>query len=112
MRLDGLHHVTAITADVATNLNFYGRLLGLRLVWQGVNADDPQMRHIAYGDERGSPGSIVTFFDMPGVARGRPGAGMVHRLLIPGKRLLGAKPRTSSVCFRKRSTPWPCASAR
>src|SRR5258708_18657176 len=82
VRLDGLHHVTAITPDVATNLNFYGRLLGLRLVWQGVNADDPHMRHIAYGDERGSSGSLVTFFDMPGVARGRPGAGMVHRLLF------------------------------
>jgi glyoxalase family protein len=82
MKLDGLHHVTAITADIATNLDFYGGLLGLRLVWQGVNADDPEMRHIAYGDERGSPGSIVTFFDMPGVARGRPGAGMVHRLLL------------------------------
>jgi glyoxalase family protein len=52
------------------------------LVWQGVNADDPEMRHIAYGDERGSPGSIVTFFDMPGVMRGRPGPGMVHRLLF------------------------------
>src|SRR4029077_15001027 len=49
---------------------------------QGVNADDPEMRHIAYGDERGSPGSLVTFFDMPGVARGRPGGGMVHRLLF------------------------------
>jgi len=82
MRLDGLHHVTAITADIATNVDFYGRLLGLRLVWQGVNADDPEMRHIAYGDDRGSPGSLVTFFDMPGVARGRPGAGMVHRLLL------------------------------
>jgi len=82
VRLDGLHHVTAITADIATNLDFYGRLLGLRLVWQGVNADDPEMRHIAYGDERGSPGSIVTFFDMPGVARGRHGAAMVHRLLL------------------------------
>src|SRR5579859_5799769 len=82
VKLDGLHHVTAITAEVATNLSFYSRLLGLRLVWQGVNADDPEMRHIAYGDERGSPGSIVTFFDMPGVARGRPGAGMVHRLLL------------------------------
>jgi glyoxalase family protein len=81
-RLDGLHHVTAITADVATNLDFYGRLLGLRLVWQGVNADDPQMRHIAYGDEYGTPGSIVTFFDMPGASRGQPGAGMVHRLLL------------------------------
>jgi glyoxalase family protein len=82
MRLDGLHHVTAITADVAANLEFYGRLLGLWLVWQGVNADDPGMRHIAYGDERGSPGSIVTFFDMPRVVRGRPGAGMVHRLAL------------------------------
>jgi len=82
MRLDGLHHVTAITADIDANLEFYGRLLGLRLVWQGVNADDPGMRHIAYGDERGSPGSIVTFFDMPGVVRGRAGAGMVHRLLL------------------------------
>src|SRR6476646_5515328 len=82
MKVDALHHVTAITADVDANLDFYGRLLGLRLVWQGVNADDPGMRHIAYGDERGSPGSIVTFFDMPGVVRGRPGAGMVHRLAL------------------------------
>jgi glyoxalase family protein len=82
MKVDGLHHVTAITADVEANIDFYGRLLGLRLVWQGVNADDPEMRHVAYGDERGSPGSVVTFFDMPGVARGRPGAGMVHRLLL------------------------------
>src|SRR5947209_3404641 len=82
MRVDGLHHVTAITADVDANLEFYGRLLGMRLVWQGVNADDPEMRHIAYGDERGQPGSIVTFFDMPGVILGRPGAGMVHRLLF------------------------------
>src|SRR5712671_718142 len=82
MNVDGLHHVTAITADVEANVDFYGRLLGLRLVWQGVNADDPEMRHVAYGDERGSPGSVVTFFDMPGVARGRPGAGMVHRLLL------------------------------
>ena len=47
MKVDGLHHVTAITADIEANLNFYGRLLGLRLVWQGVNADDPEMRHVA-----------------------------------------------------------------
>ena len=82
MKLNGLHHVTAITSDIETNLEFYGRILGLRLIWQGVNADDPGMRHIAYGDERGNPGSIVTFFDMPGVVRGRPGAGMVHRVLF------------------------------
>jgi glyoxalase family protein len=82
VKVDGLHHVTAITADVEANLDFYGRLLGLRLVWQGVNADDPGMRHVAYGDERGTPGSVITFFDMPGVAPGRPGNGMVHRLLL------------------------------
>jgi glyoxalase family protein len=82
VKVEGLHHVTAITADVEANLDFYARLLGLRLVWQGVNADDPEMRHVAYGDERGTPGSVVTFFDMPGVAPGRAGAGMVHRLLL------------------------------
>jgi glyoxalase family protein len=82
MRVAGLHHVTAITADIDANLQFYGRLLGLRLVWHGVSADDPELRHIAYGDERGNPGSVVTFFDMPGVMGGRPGAGMVHRLLF------------------------------
>jgi glyoxalase family protein len=82
MKVDGLHHVTAITADIEANLDFYGRVLGLRLVWQGVNADDPEMRHVAYGDERGTPGSVITFFDMPGTAPGRPGSGMVHRLLL------------------------------
>ncbi len=82
MRVDGLHHVTAITADIDANLAFYGQLLGLRLVWQGVDADDPGVRHVAYGDELGRPGSIVTFFDMPGMMRGRPGAGMVHQVLL------------------------------
>src|SRR4029077_19998070 len=82
MKVAGLHHVTAITADIEANLDFYGRLLGLRLVWQGGNADDPEMRHVAYGDERGRPGSVIPCFDMPGVARGRPGAGMAHRLLL------------------------------
>jgi glyoxalase family protein len=82
MKVQGLHHVTAITADIEANVDFYGRLLGLRLVWQGVNADDPEVRHVAYGDERGTPGSVITFFDMPGVPRGRSGAGMVHRLVM------------------------------
>jgi glyoxalase family protein len=82
LRVDGLHHVTAITADIETNLDFYGRLLGLRLVWQGVNPDNPEVRHVAYGDERGNTGSVITFFDMPGVAHGRAGAGMAHRLVL------------------------------
>jgi glyoxalase family protein len=82
MKIEGLHHITAISADIDTNLDFYGRLLGLRLVWQGVNADDPDMRHIAYGDDRGNPGTLMTFVDMPGVTRGRAGAGMVHRVVM------------------------------
>src|SRR5258706_9693565 len=82
VKVDGIQHATAITADVEANLDFYARLLGLRLVWQGVNADDPEMRHVAYGDERGNPGSVVTFFEMPGVTPGRVGAGMLHRLLL------------------------------
>jgi glyoxalase family protein len=91
VKIKGLHHLTAITADIEANLDFYGRLLGLRLVWQGVNADDPEMRHVAYGDERGNPGSILTFFDMPGIGPGRPGAGMVHHLLlrVAGQKALG-----------------------
>jgi glyoxalase family protein len=52
MKLDGLHHVSAITADAHANLDFYARLLGLRLIWQGANADDPGMRHIAYDRPR------------------------------------------------------------
>jgi glyoxalase family protein len=82
MKIEGLHHITAITAEIDTNLDFYGRLLGLRLIWQGVNADDPDMRHIAVGDDLGNPGTLVTFFDMPGVTRGRAGAGMVHRVVM------------------------------
>jgi glyoxalase family protein len=47
MKVSGLHHVTTITAGIDANLDFYGRLLGLRLVWQGVIAEDPEIRHIA-----------------------------------------------------------------
>ncbi len=90
MRVDGLHHVTAITADIDTNLEFYGQLLGLRLVWQGVNADDPDMRHIAYGDERGSPGSLVTFFDMPGSDARPSGRGHDPPASFPGGQPGGA----------------------
>jgi glyoxalase family protein len=90
MKVDGLHHVTAIASDIETNLEFYGRVLGLRLIWQGVNADDPGMRHIAYGDERGSPGSIVTFFDMPGRRARPPWSGDGPPRGVPRRRRAGA----------------------
>jgi glyoxalase family protein len=78
MRLDGIHHVTCITADAPRNVDFYTRVLGLRMVKKTVNQDDPTVYHLFYADERGSPGSDITFFEYPGVRRGRAGAGMVH----------------------------------
>ncbi|HEV2786410.1 MAG TPA: VOC family protein [Solirubrobacteraceae bacterium] len=81
MALEGLHHITAITADAPRNVDFYARALGLRLVKKTVNFDQPDVYHLYYGDERGTPGSILTFFDFPGVARGTHGAGMPYRVL-------------------------------
>lgn len=73
MRLDGIHHVTAITGDARENVDFYARLLGLRLVKKTVNYDAPAIYHLYYGDELGRPGSILTFFQFPGAPRGRAG---------------------------------------
>jgi glyoxalase family protein len=78
MRLDGVHHVTAITADAPRNVEFYAGVLGLRLVKKTVNQDDPTVYHLFYADERGDPGSDITFFEYPGTRQGRAGAGMVH----------------------------------
>src|SRR5439155_121741 len=78
MRLNGVHHVTAITGDAPANVDFYAGTLGLRLVKKTVNQDDPTVYHLFYADEQGSPGSDITFFEYPGAAQGRAGAGMVH----------------------------------
>ena len=80
MTLEGLHHVTAITADAQANLDFYAGVLGLRLVKKTVNFDAPDVYHLYYGDEQGSPGSLLTFFEFPGAARGSAGVGMIHRV--------------------------------
>lgn len=80
MQLDGIHHITCITADAPGNVDFYARILGLRLVKKTVNFDAPEVYHLYYGDECGTPGSILTFFEFPGAAPGRAGAGMIHRL--------------------------------
>jgi glyoxalase family protein len=81
VRLEGIHHITAITGDAPRNVDFYARLLGLRLVKKTVNQDDPTVYHLFYADELGSPGSDITFFEYPGARRGRAGAGMVHRII-------------------------------
>jgi glyoxalase family protein len=78
MKLEGVHHVTAITADAPRNVEFYAGLLGLRLVKKTVNQDDPTVYHLFYADEQGDPGSDITFFEYPGARQGRAGAGMVH----------------------------------
>jgi glyoxalase family protein len=80
MALEGVHHITAITADAPRNVDFYARLLGLRLVKKTVNFDAPDVYHLYFGDERGTPGSILTFFEFPRAARGTAGAGMVHTI--------------------------------
>ena len=80
MRLEGIHHVTCITADAPRNVGFYARLLGLRLVKKTVNQDDPTVYHLFYADELGSAGADLTFFEYPDAAQGRAGAGMVHTI--------------------------------
>jgi glyoxalase family protein len=81
MKLEGIHHITAITEDAQRNVDFYAGVLGLRLVKKTVNQDNPTVYHLFFADEGGDPGSDLTFFEYPGVAPGRAGAGMVHRIV-------------------------------
>jgi len=82
VRLEGVHHVTCITADAPGNVEFYANTLGLRLVKKTVNQDDPTVYHLFYADELGSAGADITFFEYPGVPLGRAGDGMVHRIVF------------------------------
>jgi glyoxalase family protein len=75
--IPGIHHITAIASDPQRNVEFYTGVLGLRLVKRTVNFDDPGTYHLYYGDSRGTPGSILTFFPWPGAPRGRQGTGQV-----------------------------------
>src|ERR1700710_1353100 len=81
MKLEGIHHITAITEDAQRNVDFYAGVLGLRLVKKTVNQDNPTVYHLFFADEAGDAGSDLTFFESPGVAPGRAGAGMVHRVV-------------------------------
>jgi glyoxalase family protein len=82
MKLEGMHHITMITGDAQANVDFYADVLGLRLVKQTVNFDAPEAYHLYFGDEHGSPGSILTWFEFTGARRGRPGAGMIHTIQL------------------------------
>src|ERR1700753_1097358 len=81
MKLEGIHHITAITADAQQNVDFYAGVLGLRLVEKAHHQAGTLVYHPFYGDEQGDPGADITFFEYPGVPRGRPGAGMIHRVV-------------------------------
>jgi glyoxalase family protein len=81
VRLEGIHHISAITADAVGNVEFYTGVLGMRMVKRTVNQDEPSVYHLFYGDEHGSPGMDLTFFEYPGAEPGVTGAGMVHRIV-------------------------------
>jgi glyoxalase family protein len=77
-KLDGIHHISCITGDAPGNVAFYTGVMGLRLVKKTVNQDDPTVYHLFYADENATAGADLTFFEYPGVAPGRAGAGMIH----------------------------------
>src|SRR5215218_5349021 len=81
MKLEGILHITATTENGQANVDFYAGVLGLRLVKKTVNQDAPNVYHLFYADEQGSPGADITFFEFPGSPRGRAGAGMVHTVV-------------------------------
>jgi glyoxalase family protein len=86
MEIPGIHHVTAICGDPQRNVDFYTGVLGLRLVKKTVNFDDPTAYHLYYGDEVGTPGTLMTFFAWPGARPGRVGVGQVSTtsFSVPG----------------------------
>jgi glyoxalase family protein len=91
MKLEGLHHLTMITGDARKNVEFYADVLGLRMVKKTVNFDQPDAYHLYFGDEQGSPGSILTWFEFAGAERGQAGLGMIHtiELGVAGEEALG-----------------------
>lgn len=85
MKILGLHHITIVTADAQRNIDFYTRVLGLRLVKKTVNFDAPTTYHLYYGDETGRPGTAITFFEWPRVPHGKPGIGGTHHFALAVK---------------------------
>jgi glyoxalase family protein len=92
MRIEGLHHVTAVTGNPSLNVAFYTEVLGMRLVKKTVNQDDVSAYHLFYGDEAGHAGTELTFFDWPWAADARQGTGSVSRtsFRVNDARALGA----------------------
>src|SRR5258707_1494122 len=81
LKLDGIHHISAITGDAPGNVEFYTSVLGMRMVKRTVNQDEPAVYHLFYADQHGSPGMDLTFFQYPGGAPCGAGARIVHRIV-------------------------------
>ena len=79
-RILGLHHITAIATSAKKNYDFYTKLLGLRFVKKTVNFDDPKTYHLYYGNEQGTPGTVLTFFPWEGTRHGRLGTGVATEI--------------------------------
>jgi glyoxalase family protein len=77
MNVKGIHHLSAMTGNVAGNFKFYTEVLGMRLIKKTVNQDDTSAYHLFYGDERGNPGTELTFFDFPGIGQAKEGVSSI-----------------------------------
>jgi len=82
MNIKGIHHLTAITGNAEDNYKFYTEVLGMRLVKKTVNQDDITAYHLFYGDEKGSPGTELTFFDFPGIRQTIPGPNSISNISL------------------------------
>ena len=82
LRITGLHHITLISSDMERTVGFYRDLLGMRLVREGTNEDDPGARHFHFGDADGRPGTIVSCFEYPRMPAGKAGAGSTHHFAL------------------------------
>ncbi len=98
MTILGLHHITLVTRNAQRTVDFYTRILGLRLVKKTVNFDDPSAYHLYFGDETGRPGTAVTFFEWPRAERGKPGIGGTHHFA------LGVADRVGLLKWKRRLT--------
>ncbi|PHK48608.1 VOC family protein [Staphylococcus edaphicus] len=82
MNILGHHHISMYTKDAQVNKDFYTNILGLRLVEKSVNQDNPTMYHLFFGDEIGTPGTLLSFFEIPNLGKNRPGTNSIHRLSL------------------------------
>jgi glyoxylase I family protein len=104
LRIAGLHHVTVICADVARSVGFYRNLLGMRVVKQTVNEDDRSARHVFFGDEEGTPGTLITCLEYAELDEGVVGRGSTHHFALS----VGSEEELSAWRDYLRSCGIPC----